>query len=197
MKILDVVKTNHLDIDVEAPINTDMVNKALAKVQRERPGTTVSYTLMVQGEDYGVTPQLGVAVLESARDNGVHVDIVNPMTMEFGGPSPDYGDQIIGAAKSTLRQMKAIWPQKTDGELRRMLGVTPMLGVNFNRKVFETKHARNLVEWANNNHIGFLAFWSIGRDNGGCAQGGAPNPKCSGTAQSSYEFTKTFQGFKE
>jgi chitinase len=75
-KILDVVKTNHLDVDVEATINNDLVNKALAKVQKERPGTTVSYTLMVQGEDYGVTPQLGVAVLESARDNGVELEVL-------------------------------------------------------------------------------------------------------------------------
>jgi chitinase len=116
------------------------------------------------------------------------------MVMEFGGPSPDYGDQIIGAIKSTLRQMKAIWPSKTDGQLRRMLGATPMLGKNFNQKVFETKHARRLVEWANNNHIGFLGFWSIGRDNGGCS--GQISPSCSGTSQSEYEFTKIFQDFK-
>lgn len=41
LKILDTVKTTHLDIDVEAPINMEMVNKALAKVQKERPTTSV------------------------------------------------------------------------------------------------------------------------------------------------------------
>jgi chitinase len=79
--ILDVVKTNHLDIDVEAPINMKMVNQALAKVQKERPGTTVSFTLMVQAEDYGLNPELGLKMIQSAKENGVHVDIVNPMTM--------------------------------------------------------------------------------------------------------------------
>lgn len=118
------------------------------------------------------------------------------MTMEFGGPSPDYGSQVIGAAKSVLKQMKAVWPEKSDGEIKRMLGVTPMIGKNFNTKTFETKHARMLVEWANKNHIGFLSFWSIGRDNGKCAGGGI-SPKCSSTSQTDYEFTKTFQGFIE
>ncbi|ODM99814.1 putative bifunctional chitinase/lysozyme [Orchesella cincta] len=195
MKILDVVKTNHLDVDVESPINVDMVNKALKKVQQERPGTTVSYTLMVQAEDYGLNPDLGVKVLESAKAHGVHVDIVNPMTMEFQGKSADWGDAVIGAAESVLRQMKAIWPEKSDGELKRMLGVTPMLGQNFNRKVFETKHGRKLVDWANQNHIGLLSFWSVARDNGNCAGGGI-SAYCSSTTQSDLEFTKVFQGFK-
>ncbi len=194
MKILDVVKTNHLDVDVESPINIDMVNKALKKVQQERPGTTVSYTLMVQAEDYGLNPDLGVKVLESAKAHGVHVDIVNPMTMEFNGKSPDWGDAVIGAAESVLMQMKQIWPEKSDGELKRILGVTPMLGRNFNGRVFETKHGRQLVQWANEQSIGLLSFWSVARDNGNCAGGGI-SPTCSSTSQGDLEFTKIFQGF--
>lgn len=194
MKILDVVKTNHLDVDVESPINIDMVNKALKKVQQERPGTTVSYTLMVQAEDYGLNPDLGVKVLESAKAHGVHVDIVNPMTMEFNGKSPDWGDAVIGAAESVLMQMKQIWPEKSDGELKRMLGVTPMLGRNFNGRVFETKHGKQLVQWANEQNIGLLSFWSTARDNGNCAGGGI-SPTCSSTSQGDLEFTKIFQGF--
>lgn len=83
MKILDTVKTHHLDIDVEAPIDMDRVNKALARVQKERPGTTVSYTLMVQAEDYGLNPDLGVKMIQSGKANGVHVDIVNVSRQEL------------------------------------------------------------------------------------------------------------------
>ena len=46
--ILDVVGTTHIDVDVESSINMDQMNQALAKVQQERPSTTVSFTLMVQ-----------------------------------------------------------------------------------------------------------------------------------------------------
>jgi chitinase len=45
------------------------------------------------------------------------------IVIEFGGSSPDYGDKVIGAAKSVIKQMKSVWPEKTDGEIKRMLGV--------------------------------------------------------------------------
>ena len=195
-KALDTVGTNHLDVDVEAPINNDLVNQALAKLQQERPNTTVSYTLMIQGEDYGLTPSLGVDVLKSAKANGVRVDIVNAMTMEFGanGEKP-WGESVIGAAESVLRQMKTeVWPEKSEAELRKMLGVTPMIGRNFNGKVFQTSDARTVVDWANRNQIGLLSFWSSGRDNGGCPDNSV-SPYCSGTTQNEFEFTQIFQGF--
>jgi chitinase len=75
--VLDVVGTNHLDVDVEAPVDLRIMNEALASVQRERPNTTVSFTMMIQGEDYGLTPSLGVDVLKDAVQRGVRVDTVN------------------------------------------------------------------------------------------------------------------------
>lgn len=77
--VLDTVGTNHLDVDVEAPVNLDIMNQALRMVQQERPNTTVSFTLMIQGEDYGLTPALGVDVLNHAVRTGVRVDTVNAM----------------------------------------------------------------------------------------------------------------------
>ncbi|MFE5332080.1 cellulose binding domain-containing protein [Embleya sp. NPDC056575] len=193
-KVIDTLGAKHLDIDIEASIPIDTMNKALAKVQRDRPTTTVSFTLMVQGDDYGLTPALGVDLLKSARDNGVRVDIVNPMAMEFGTSRPVWGDAVIAAAESTLRQMKEIWPAKSDAELRGMLAVTPMIGRNFNGKIFVQSDASKLVSWANTNHIGRLAFWSVGRDNGSCPGGGV-SATCSSISQSPYEFTNLFKGF--
>jgi chitinase len=93
--------------------------------------------MMIQGEDYGMTPELGVAVLVAAKANGVRVDVVNAMTMEFPGQSPEWGDSVINAAIATLGQMADIWPEKSETELKSMLGVTPMLGRNFNGKVID------------------------------------------------------------
>ena len=69
-----------------------------------------------------------------------------------------------------------------------------MIGRNFNGKIFTQDHARKLVNWATSNHIGRLAFWSVGRDNGGCPGGGV-SPTCSGISQSTYEFTNLFKSF--
>jgi chitodextrinase len=193
-QVIDALGVTHLDIDIEASVNVDMMNKALAQVQRERPGTVISFTLMVQGDDYGLTPQLGYDLLVNAKANGVNVAIVNPMTMEFGSSRADWGDAVIAAATATLGQMAQIWPERTDAQRRRMLGVTPMIGRNFNGRIFQIEDGTQLVAWANANDIGLLAFWSVGRDNGGCP-GGAVSPTCSSIAQSTYQFTNIFKGF--
>jgi chitinase len=51
-----------------------------------------------------------------------------------------------------------------------------------------------LVAWANSNHIGLLAFWSVGRDNGGCPGGGV-SATCSSISQSTYQFINIFKSF--
>jgi chitodextrinase len=193
-QVIDTLRVTHIDVDIEASVNVDLMNKALAQVQRDRPGTTVSFTLMVQSDDFGLTPTLGVDLLTNAKGNGVNVGIVNPMTMEFGSSLADWGDAVIAAATSTLRQMAQIWPEKSDAERRRMLGVTPMIGRNFNGRIFQLEDGNQLVAWANTNHIGLLAFWSVGRDNGGCPGGGV-SATCSSIAQSTFQFTTIFKGF--
>jgi chitinase len=188
-EILDTVGTNHLDVDVEATIPQDTVNQALKTIQDER-GTSISYTMRVQGDDYGMDPY-SVQVLRSAAAHGVDV-LVNPMTMEFGSSRPDWGDAVIAAAESALGQLREIWPN--DANINRRLGVTPMIGRNYNGKIFDTGDAHQLVDWANANHIGLIGFWSTGRDNGSCPGGGV-SPTCSGIAQGTFEFTSIVHGF--
>ncbi|WP_214326096.1 carbohydrate binding domain-containing protein [Nonomuraea sediminis] len=189
-KVLDTVGTNHLDVDVEASIDVNKVNSALKQLQTER-GTKISYTLRIQAQDYGLDP-FSVQILQDAAAKGLNV-LVNPMVMDFGGTG-NWGDSMISAAQATLNQMKSIWPSKSDAELKRGLGVTPMIGKNDTGPVTTQADARKLRDWANANHLGFVGFWSVGRDNGGCPNG-TVSPTCSGIAQSPYEFTGIFKGF--
>jgi len=69
-----------------------------------------------------VTPALGYDLLVNAKANGVRVDIVNIMAMEFWATSPSWGDAVVNASLSTLKQLAEIWPEKTDAELKKMLG---------------------------------------------------------------------------
>jgi len=192
-KVMDTFNVRHIDFDIEASVPIDTMNKAIAQVQRERSGTVVSYTLMVQGDDFGLTPALGTDLLTNAKANGVDVGIVNPMTMDFGS-SKEWGDAVIAAAQSTLGQMAQIWPEKSSAARNRMLGVTPMIGKNDSGPIFSIADGQKLVTWANSNHIGLVAFWSAGRDNGGCP-GGRVSPTCSSISQSQYQFTNIFGGF--
>ncbi|MFC5831340.1 carbohydrate binding domain-containing protein [Nonomuraea insulae] len=189
-KVLDTVGTNHLDVDVEAAIDVNKVNTALKQLQSER-GTVVSYTLRIQGQDYGVDP-FSLQILQDAAAKGLNV-VVNPMLMNFGYTG-NWGDAMIAAAQATLNQMKGVWPGRTDAQLKRSLGVTPMIGKNDTGMTTTQADARKLLTWANANHIGFVGFWSAARDNGGCPDGRV-SPTCSGIAQSSYEFTNIFKGF--
>jgi chitinase len=193
-KVIDTLKITHLDIDVEASVNIDMMTKALAQVQRERSGITVSFTLLLQADTYGLNDALGVSVLTSAKANGLNVGIVNPMTMDYGLSVPDFGNSVILAAGSVLKQMATIYPEKSDAQRKAMLGLTPMIGRNDTGPVFQLDDAQQVVAWANSNKIASVAFWSVGRDNGGCP-GGATSPTCSSIAQSTYAFTNIFKGF--
>ncbi|MEV0648791.1 cellulose binding domain-containing protein [Phytomonospora sp. NPDC050363] len=190
VKVLDATGSNHLDVDVEASIPHAMVNTALKRLVDTR-GTTVSYTMRIQGQDYGMDPY-SVQILQDAAAKGLS-PIVNPMLMNFGY-SGDWGQAMIAAANATLAQMRTIWPGKSDAQIKAQLGITPMIGRNDTGMTTTQAHARALLSWAQSNHIGFIGFWSVGRDNGGCPGGGL-SPSCSGISQSLYEFTNIFKGF--
>lgn len=193
-KALDIVDSTHLDIDIEASINVDIMMNALKKLRSMIPSLTISFTMMVQGDDYGIVDILGVDILKRAVQNNVEVNIVNGMTMEFGSKRASWGDAVIAASESLHRQMKQVWPHKSDEELYTMIGVTPMIGRNFNGKIFQIKHVEQLVDWAKQRKIGHLSFWSVGRDNGDCPGGGV-SPSCSSIAQNKFEFSKIFQQY--
>ncbi|MER5650632.1 carbohydrate binding domain-containing protein [Streptosporangium sp. NPDC002524] len=189
-KVLDTVGTNHLDVDVEASIDAAKVNTALKQLQAER-GTVISYTLRIQGQDYGVDP-FSLSILQDAAARGLNV-MVNPMLMNFGYTG-NWGDAMIAAAQATLAQMRTVWPAKTDAQLKKLLGLTPMIGRNDTGMTTTQADARKLLAWANTNHVGFIGFWSSARDNGGCPTGQV-SPTCSGISQSAWEFTNIFKGF--
>lgn len=187
-KVLDATGASGLDLDIEASIDNDMVNQALKQVEAARPNLTVSYTLRVLGDTYGLDPS-AVAILQSAKNQGTRIDIVNPMTMDFGS-SQEWGDAVISAANATLGQIQQVWPGATAAKL----GVTPMIGRNDTGPTFSLADASKLISWAGGTHPGRLAFWSVGRDNGGCPNGQV-SPTCSGISQSPYQFSGVFHGY--
>jgi hypothetical protein len=189
-KALDAVGSNRLDVDVEASIPVATVNAALKQLQSAR-GTAITYTLRVQAQDYGVDP-FSVQILQDAASRGLNVT-VNPMLMDFGY-SGNWGDALISASNATLGQMKQVWPSKTDADLKRMLGLTPMIGKNDTGPTTTQTIARQVLSYAQSNHVGYIGFWSVGRDNGGCPNGSV-SPTCSGISQSTYEFTNIFKSF--
>jgi hypothetical protein len=182
-----------IDLDIEGaatadPTSVNRRSQALAALQRANAGLKVSLTLPVLPE--GLTAD-GLAVVRSARDNGVDLDIVNVMAMDYYRTG-DYGDFAVQAANSTFAQLKSLYPAKTDAQVWKMVGVTPMLGQNDDGRVYDQNDARQMVTFAGSKHLGLLSFWELTRDRNACT--GALY-RCTNIAQQPYEFSRIFAGY--
>lgn len=62
-KVLTLTQSNHIDVDIESTVPSDLMNEALVTLQKQFSALTVSFTLGVMGDDYGVNVQLGKFLL--------------------------------------------------------------------------------------------------------------------------------------
>jgi len=193
--IVDAYNLTYLDLDIEGaavadPASIARRSQALALLQKARPNLKISLTLPVLPEGLDAN---GLAVLTSAHDAGVNLDLVNVMAMDYGRAAGNYGDFAVQAAQSTFNQLKTLYPGKTDAQLWLMVGVTPMLGVNDDGGTFTLANAQQLVTFANSKHLGMLSFWEMTRDRNACTGGSLSS--CTNVTQSPYAFSKIFAGF--
>jgi len=191
--VVSAYNLRYIDLDIEGAATADPASvgrrsQALAALQRANPGLKVSLTLPVLPE--GLTAD-GLNVVRSARDAGVDVDIVNVMAMDYYRDG-DYGNFAVQAANSTFAQLKSLYPGRTDAQVWKMVGVTPMLGQNDDGRIYNQDDARQLVTFAGTKHLGVLAFWEMTRDRNACT--GALY-RCTNIPQQPYEFSRIFAGY--
>jgi hypothetical protein len=177
-----------VDLDIEDfnPTAIDLRNKALKGLEAANPTLKVHYTLGVL--ETGFT-QAQMDVLNNARTNGTRVDLVNIMAMDYGHAVSNMYNAAVSAAQGSRTWMN------NNGFSGSALGITPMIGANDSAgETFTLANATSLASWANSNGVKLLAFWSVGRDNGGCPNGQV-SPSCSGISQSNFQFSSIFHGF--
>ncbi|MFD0143062.1 MULTISPECIES: glycoside hydrolase family 18 protein [unclassified Streptomyces] len=199
-KVVDRYKLTKVDFDIEGAALPDTAantrrSQAIAQLQKSHPGLNVSFTLPVMPE--GLT-QPGVDLLADARRNGVRVDAVNIMAMDYGPAySGDMGQYAVQAATATQAQIKGVLGL-SDSAAWKAVAVTPMIGVNdVTTEIFKVDDATQLVDFAKSKGIGWLSMWSSTRDKQ-CA-GGAVNhadATCSSILQQPLAFTKAFAAYK-
>ncbi|GAA0449335.1 hydrolase [Paractinoplanes deccanensis] len=193
-KALDAAGSNRLDVDIligdGQQVTAATVATALQAVQDARD-TVVSITVPVAEDGDGLTGD-AVALLKSMKSAGVDVT-VNVMTMNFEG-SGDWGTAMTGAAESVRDDVAAVWTGLSDADVYAMLGVTPMIGVNDSGATTTVANAQTLLGYAEEKELGYVRFWSVNRDNDGCADG-TVSSSCSGIAQTDYAFTSLFAAF--
>ncbi|MCX5261405.1 cellulose binding domain-containing protein [Streptomyces canus] len=198
-KVVDAYGLTKVDFDVEggALPNTAANTRraqAIAKLQSGHPGLDVSYTLPVMPE--GLT-QDGVDLLANAKSNGVEIDTVNIMAMDYGPSySGDMGTYAEQAATATQAQVKGVLGL-SDSAAWNAVAVTPMIGVNdVASEIFKVDDASQLVTFAKAKGLGGLSMWSATRDKQ-CSGGAKPSADatCSSIVQDAFAFSKAFAAY--
>ncbi len=190
-----------IDLDVEADSLTNAAginrrNEAIALTEAwaaaHHRSIQFSYTLPTFAT--GLTPA-GLAVLENAAADGARVSVVNVMTFDYYyGTAQEMATDTETAAAGLFGQLQSLYPDARPASLWRMIGVTEMPGIDdFGPdETFTQADAVTVLHWAQSKGIGFLSFWALQRDNGGCpGTKGAGN--CSGLAQPAWYFSHTFE----
>jgi chitodextrinase len=190
--VIDQYQFKWIDLNIEGGMVSDTAsvdrrNKVVKTLQDANPSLKVSYTLPVLRSGL---PQGELNVLTNAKANGVRIDYVNIMTMNYGPAGIDMGQAAIDAAVSTRSQLLA-------NGISASLGITPMIGQNNTQgEIFDLADADQLIAYAQaNSYVGWLSFWSLGRDNGGCPGQTTASASCSGISQTNYAFTNKFKAF--
>jgi len=150
-----------IDLDIEGAAIADAAsisrrNQALRALEAANPNLRVSYTLPVNPNGLDGN---GTNLLSNAKANGVRVDVVNVMAMDYGSCGIDMGAAATGAASGTRNQIANLGMSSS-------VGVTPMTDVNDTTcEVFTTANSQGLVNFAQaNSFVRLLAYWAIGRD---------------------------------
>ncbi len=166
--------------------------QAIKALEAANPGLVVSLTIPVlpSGPDGN-----GQALLRLAHADGVNISVVNVMAMDYGAffdaGGPNMGTDAVLAAQGTLSFLRSVFP----GATFSMVGVTPMIGHNDDpAEVFTEADAHTLVSFAQWNHLGRLAFWSVDRDQP-CGSSVSGLSQCSMSSQQALDFTKIFDNF--
>jgi hypothetical protein len=192
-----------IDLDVEADslTNTAGINRrneaiAMTEAWAAAHHQRIQFSYTLPTFPTGLT-STGLAVLQNAVADGAKISTVDLLTFDYYlGTQQDMVADTETAADGLYSQLQSLYPTSTPRQLWHMIGVTEMPGIDdFGPdETFSTTDAITILRWAQQQGIGFLSFWALQRDNGGCP-GTKGAGTCSGVSQPDWYFSHVFEHF--
>ena len=166
-KLIDSTKCYGLDFDVEGSILADSAlndkrAKIIAQLQSKYPKLYISFTLPA---DRDALTDIGIALISNAIKNGININTVNLMIMDLGSLNGQtFSAVTIDVCTKVIVQLKELYPNKSESELYKMIGITNMIGNDDQGSIFTVEDAKIVGAYAKQKNIGLVSFWAINRD---------------------------------
>ncbi|MFD8493678.1 cellulose binding domain-containing protein [Amycolatopsis sp. NPDC059657] len=193
-QVINAYGLKAIDIDIEnsdefenATIQ-DRILGALKIVKQNNPGiqTILTFGTATTGPNYW-----GGRLIDQAKALNAGIDVFTIMPFDFGGGADMYAS-TVSAATGLKDKLKSTFGW-SDATAFNHVGISGMNGLSDQQELTSLQQWTNIKNWAKNNGLGRLAFWSVNRDRG-CPGGGVVS-NCSGIAQNDWDFTKVTAAF--
>jgi hypothetical protein len=190
-----------LDVEGDSVTNAAGINRrneaiALTEAWAARHHRRIQFSYTLPTFPTGLPPA-ELSVLQNAVADGAQISTVNLLTFDYYiGTQQDMVADTESAAAGLFTQLQSLYPNASARQLWHMIGVTEMPGIDdFGPdETFSQADAYTILNWAKAQGIGFLSFWALQRDNGGCP-GTKGAGTCSGLTQPDWYFSHVFERF--
>lgn len=181
LKAIKNYNMKYLDFDFEGGFIAETESlerhvKVIKRIQKAHPEIKISYTLPVDG-----APGLmgfnnyGEDFLKMLKKNNIVPFLFILMTMEFGqGSDPSSFECVrysiegsksgVSHQRGAIQQIKEIYQDMSEKEIKKLIGICPMFGTNNNGKEFTLEDMKKLVNYFHENNFGLLSGWDLVRD---------------------------------
>ncbi len=192
--VISKYQLTHVDFDIENTALGDSGNElkraqAIAILEKQDPKLTVSLTIPMTS--IGL-PGNGTGEIQQAIAAGARIDVFGIEDFDYGLTSGTQVSSDETVASDVAGQLESLygWSAATAWS---HIGITLMNGhTDQPSELFTQATFTSLLGFAQSNHVAWLSFWSLNRDQScpaGVQEPWAPGT-CSNISQNAYDFTK-------
>lgn len=188
-QVVDAYDLKAIDVDIESTefesdANQDRVLGALKILKENNSGlrTIVTFPTLEDGPNHW-----GERMIQRAAELDADVDTWTIMPFNFGG------NDMVDATKKASEGLHDVLQDAfdtSDADTYAMQGISSMNGKTDQGETVTPSDYREMLDYAQEHHIGRFTFWAANRDRPCAGGGGTGSDRCSGIDQDPWEFSK-------